>query len=206
MNRVVQSVVGLVCLVSVGLGVVQAEQTKATPAMSPEKEAAMALWQKASSPSEGHKALEPFVGTWTYTAQWWVSPNTIPEAMTGTTTNSLIFGGRFLQQTFRGEAQGYPPFDGLGLTGYDNIRQEYQSVWLDNMGTGLMTSTGQFDAATQTMTETGDFSCPMTGEAHRKFRAVWKTIDPTHNSYTSYSFTPDGTEFKSMEILYTKSP
>ncbi len=59
-------------------------------------------------------------------------PAASPPAMAGTTTNSLIFGGRFLKQEVRGTVEGHPPFEGIGITGYDNIRKEYQSVWFDN--------------------------------------------------------------------------
>ncbi len=183
-----------------------AESAKsAQPAMSPEKQAAMEVMQQLGSPSEGHKALEPFVGTWSYTAQWWMSPEAPPESMTGTATNSLIFGGRFLKQEFRGEVQSQPPFEGIGYIGYDNIRKAYQSVWLDNMATGMMVGAGAFDAATQTLTDQGDFSCPLTGEAHRPFRAVWKVVDQNHMTYESYMRTPEGREFKSMEIHYTRA-
>ena len=179
------------------------EATTAQPAATA-KEAAMAAMQKLGSPSEGHKALEPFVGTWTYTAQWWMSPDTPPESMTGTTVNSLVFGGRFLKQEFRGTTEGQPPFEGLGIVGYDNIRKEYQTVWFDNMATGIMMGTGQFDAATKTLTDQGSFSCPLTGETRRTFRAVWTVGDANHHTYENYMHAPDGHEFKAMEIHYTR--
>jgi len=178
----------------------------AQPAVDPALEAMMAAAKLAGSPGEGHKALEPFVGTWTYTMEWRLSPDAPPQQMSGKSVNTLVFDGRFLKQEVQGDATpDFPAFGGLGFTGYDNIRKEYQSVWLDNMGTGLMMSTGQRDPATGTIAEQGDFSCPMTGEAHRKFRAVWKAVDPQHNIYESYSYAPDGREFKSMEIRYTRA-
>ena len=130
----------LSCLLSWGASPTQAEQaTSVQPPMDPAKQAAMEAMQRLGSPSEGHKALEPFVGSWTYTLEWWMSPDAPPESMTGTTTNSLIFGDRFLKQEVHGEgeAEGHPPFEGIGFTGYDNIRQEYQSVWFDSVGTGI---------------------------------------------------------------------
>ncbi len=206
MRKVVRSAVLVSCVFALGAGLARGEETKTAPATDAAKQAAMEAWKKAGSPSEGHKALEPFVGTWNYTMKWWMTPDAQPESMTGTTTNSLIFGGRFLKQEVRGEAKDQPSFEGLGFTGYDNIRKEYQSSWFDNMATGMMTGIGQFDPSTKTITEQGDFSCPMTGEAHRWYRAVWKSVDANHNSYESYSRTPEGREFKSMEILYTRAP
>ncbi len=187
-------------------GLVQAQQEKMShPAMDPAKQAAMEAMQRLGSPSEEHKALEPFVGSWTYTAQWWMSPDAPPEAMTGSATNTLIFGGRFLKQEIRGEAEGQPSFEGIGFIGYDNLRKEYQSVWFDNMATGMMMGTGRFDAATQTLTDAGKFSCPLTMETHRQFRSAWTVVDPTHNTYESYMRTPEGREFKAMEIYYSRA-
>lgn len=206
MNRAVRVVVGISFVLGIGTGLSQAEQAQTAQAMDSEKQAAMEEMKRLGSPSEGHKALELFVGNWTYTAQFWMSPDAPAQSMTGTTTNTLIFGGRFLKQEVTGEAmEGFPPFEGLGFTGYDNIRQEYHSVWFDNMGTGIMVGTGEFDAATKSITEEGDFSCPMTGESHREFRAVWTVVDADHNTYESYMSSPDGQEFKAMELHYTRA-
>ena len=204
MRTTIRSMVMVLVLALNGVPV-RAEQKIAQPAMSPEKQAAMEAMQRLGSPSEGHKALEPFAGSWTYTAQWWMSPDAPPEAMTGTATNSLIFGDRFLKQEFRGEAEGQPPFEGVGFTGYDNLRKEYQTVWFDNVATGMMVGAGQFDAAAKALTDQGDFSCPVTMETHRPFRSVWTVVDQDHNTYANYMRAPDGREFKAMEIRYTRA-
>ena len=208
MHRSVWSVVMCACAVIVGAPLACAEQGKAAqPAMDPAKQAAMEAMQRLGSPSEGHTALEPLVGQWTYTAKFWMALDAPAESMAGASTNSLVFGGRFLKQEIHGEASGgQPPFDGIGFTGYDNIRKEYQTVWLDNMATGMMMGTGQFDAATKTLTDQGDFSCPLTGETHRQFHSVWNVVDQNHTVYENYMRAPDGKEFKSMEIRYTRTP
>ena len=205
MRTTVRLMVGVLVLALNG-EFARAEQAKsAQPAMDPAKQAAMEAMQRLGSPSEGHKALEPLTGAWTYTAQWWMSPEAPPESMTGTATNSLIFGGRFLKQDIRGEAEGQPSFEGIGFIGYDNLRKEYQSVWFDNMATGMMMGTGRFDASTKTLTDAGKFSCPLTMETHRQFRSAWTVVDPTHNTYESYMRTPEGREFKAMEIYYSRA-
>ena len=174
------------------------------PAMDPQKQAAMEAMKKLGSPSEGHKALQPLAGVWNYTAQWWISPESKPQSMKGTAVNNIVFGGRFLKEEIIGQAEGEPPFEGLGFTGYDNLRKEYQTIWFDNMNTSMMRGVGQFDAATKTLTDQGDFSCPITGETHRWYRTAWTVTDKDHTTYESYSKTPDGKEFKSLEIKYTR--
>ena len=196
----------LSCVFTLSAGLALAEQASTQPAPDAANAAAMEAMQRLGSPSEGHKTLEPLAGNWNYTLQWWMSPEAPPQAMSGTSANHLILGGRFLQQEVHGAATAeQPPFDGLGFIGYDNIRQEYQTTWFDNMATGMMVGTGQFDAAGQTFTERSDFSCPMTGEAHRQSRSVLKIVDANHHTYESYMRTPDGTEFKAMEIRYTRA-
>jgi hypothetical protein len=32
------------------------------------------------------------------------------------------------------------PFEGLGYTGYDNVKKQYFGTWIDSMSTGIMTS------------------------------------------------------------------
>ena len=198
------------------VGVARAQQEKlASPAMDqakqgamdPAMQAAMEKMKVLGAPSEGHKALEPLIGSWSYTAQFWMQPDSQPETMTGSVVNTLIFGGRFLKQEFSGTAmaEGQPPFEGLGILGFDNIRKEYQTVWFDNMSTSMMRGAGQFDASTSTLSDSGDFSCPVTGESHRWYRSAWTVTDANHTTYESYSRTPEGREFKSMEIHYTRT-
>ena len=171
-----------------------------------QKKTMMEKMQQLGGPSEGHKVLEPLVGNWTYDGQWWMSPDAPAESMKGTATNTLIFGGRFLREEVHAPAQGdQPAFEGLGFTGYDNIRKEYQTVWFDNMNTSMMRGAGKFDAATSTLTDEGDFSCPITGESHRWYRTDWKILDQNHATYESYSRTPEGREFKSLEIRYLRA-
>ena len=207
MRGSMRSIVVVAWALALGVSAARAEEAKpAQPAMDPAKQAAMEAMHKAGSPGEAHQALEPLVGHWTYTAQFWMSPDAPPQTMAGTSVNSLVFGGRFLKQEILGEGmEGQPPFEGLGFTGYDNLRKAYQSIWLDNMATGMMTGAGTFDAATRTLASQGDFSCPVTGETHRWFRAGWTVVDRDHNTYESYFRAPDGREFKAMVIHYTRA-
>ena len=207
MHRIVQGVAVLAYILFMGAGATQAVEQAGHETMDPEQAAAMEAAQTLGSPSEGHAALKPFAGTWTYELEWRLSPDAPVQPMTGSTINTLIYGGRFLKQEVSGEATAdFPAFEGMGFTGYDNIREEYNSVWVDNMGTGIMKSTGQYDPATKTISEQGDVSCPMTGESHRKFRAMWKSVDENHSIYESYQYTPAGEEFKSMEIPDSAGP
>jgi hypothetical protein len=89
--------------------------------------------------------------------------------------------------------------------GYDNIRQEYSSLWLDNMATGVMVGAGQYDAASGTFHGNATMSCPMTGEKNRAMRSVCKVTDKNHYVHEMYMNDKDGKEFKAMEIAYTRA-
>ena len=180
-----------------------AEEASA-PAMTPEQQAKMEEMKKLGSPNENHKVLEPIVGKWTATTKMWMAPGAQPEESTGTSDNHWIMGGRFVQQDYKGTMMGQP-FEGMGVMGYDNIRAEYTSLWFDNMATGVMVGSSQFDAATKAFNGNATMSCPMTGEKNRAMRNVCKIVDNDHLTHEMYMNDKDGKEFKAMEISYTRA-
>jgi hypothetical protein len=180
------------------------KEKKAEAAAKAAQEAQMAEVMKRGMPGEAHKALEPFVGSWTHVLRWWHAPNTPPDEMRGTNVNSWMFGGRFLKQEVKG---GSPemPWEGLGIIGYDNIAGRYESVWFDGMATGIAHAHGAWDPAAKTLTETGTMSDMMTNTKDKPFRGVWKSIDANTNLYEMFTTAPDGKEYRNMEIIYTRA-
>ena len=94
-------------------------------------------------------------------------------------------------------------FEGMGILGYDNIRQEYQNIWFDNMSTGLMMSTGQYNSEGQMIKEEGMLSCPLTN-GERWFRSVTTFVDENTFTYETFMKDENGNEFQSMIINYTR--
>ncbi len=167
------------------------------------QDAMMAKWHQYATPAENHKTLDAFVGSWKYKVSMRMSPDAKPEISEGTSESKWILGGRFVQQSVSGVSMGQQ-FEGIGIIGYDNAKGEYDSMWIDSMGTGMMRGTGTFDTKSKTLTEKGTFSCPFRG-GESKFRT--NTIITNANSYTMEMYGPDiatGEEFKSMEITYTR--
>lgn len=192
-------VVSLAILVAGGLEAADQKSKAKEMQMDPAMQEAM----KRAAPGENHNALEPFAGRFTTTSRMWMKPGEPPQESTGSAEHTWVLGGRFLKMDVRGDMGGQT-FQGLGYLGYDNIRGEYTAVWLDNMSTGIARASGQFDPATKKYTESGTFSCPMTGETDRRFRGEWKVIDNNTLSYTMYNPGPDGKEVKGMEISYKR--
>lgn len=200
-TRIWMIVLAMICLLNGSSVFAEDKAAAAKAGMDPVQ---MEKMKAAMAPGEAHQKLAPFAGKWNYTAQFWMTPDAPPETMTGTGMNEMVYGGRFLKQVATGTWMG-EPWEGTGYTGYDNIRKEYQSIWVDSMATGIMWAEGDYDDATQTLTLNGTGSCPLTGEAHHKVRSEWKLIDKDHTVYTAYSAGKDGKEFKGMEIHYTRS-
>ena len=173
------------------------------PAADAEKQAKKAEMQKYTTPNENHKALEPLVGQWKSSVKFWMMADAPPEVSEGTSENHWIMGGRFVEQDFKGTSMGQP-FEGMGITGYDTIRGEYASLWLDNMATGIMVASAQFDPATKSLNQNGTMSCPLTMEKSRPIRSVWKIVDNDHNTYVAFMNDKNGKEYKAMEIAYER--
>lgn len=177
--------------------------TSAAPAPSKEEAEMMAKWQAAMTPGPEHAKLNPMAGTFTSNVKMWMAPDAPPTESTGTTESRWILGNRFLQQTHHGSMMG-EPFEGHGITGYDNVQKKYVGTWIDSMGTGIMTSTGTAGADGKTLSFTAEMWDPMTGKVSKARELV--TID----SNDKHRFEMWGTdpqtkkEYKVLEIVYTR--
>ena len=178
----------------------EAAKTELPPGMTEEM---MAKMQEYGAVNENHKVLENFVGSWDYTMKWWMATDSTAEESTGTSEVKSIMGGRFIEQAVSGTSMGQP-FEGRGTTGYNNLTKEYTSIWIDNMGTGTLTSTASYDPAAKTLTETGSHTCPISPDGKRSFRAVTTIVDETAYTYEMYTNDEAGKEFKNMEITYKR--
>lgn len=173
-------------------------------AMTPEQQAMMQQMEKFSSPSDAHKQLEPMAGNFTFTTKAWMKPGDKPMEGKGTITNAWVYGGRFLKRDFKMECNGQT-MEGTGYSGYDNVRGEYQDIWLGSMGTGVMVSAGTYDAASKTFKIAGTASDPMTGNKAKPFRGEVKIVSNDKHVFMMFDKGPDGKEFKMMEETYTRS-
>src|SRR6185436_20447428 len=116
-----------------------AAQDKPADKKPPMDPAMMEAMMKAAMPGPAHKVLDSMVGTWDTNVTSWMMPGADPISGTGWSENKWVLGGRFVEQRFKGDFMGMP-FEGIGYTGYDNVKKHYFGSWMDNMGTGMMTS------------------------------------------------------------------
>lgn len=165
----------------------------------------MQKWMEFATPGEPHQRLAEMVGDWDYEMTWWMAPDAPPETSTGTMTAEMSMDGRYLIENWTGTAMGQP-FSGRSTMGYDNFRDEYISTWIDNMGTGIMVSRGQYDPAQDALVTTGTFDDIMTGERDKTMRGVSKRLDENTLHVEMFVPGPDGQEFKTGEIHATRKP
>ncbi|MGE5177685.1 MAG: DUF1579 domain-containing protein [Bacteroidota bacterium] len=171
-------------------------------AAKPTQEEMMAAMMKLAAPGPEHSALNPLAGSWKTVIKTWADPSAEPVASDGTCDRSWIMGGRYLVSNYKGNFQGMP-FEGMEVLGYDNIKKQYVSSWVDNMGTGILSSQGgAMDPATHSFTLSGTFPDPSGKE--QSVRQVTNIVDG--NTYVMTMFAnAGGKEAKMMEITYTRA-
>lgn len=154
-----------------------------------------------STPGEIHKMMAKSAGDWTADISMWMQPGASPMKSTGEMKNEMILGGRYLKGTNTGNFMGQP-FEGISTTAYDNAKKMFINTWIDNMGTGIMTLTGTWDAANNSINLSGTMVDPSSGK-DVPVREVLKMVDDNHQTLEMYA-SMGGQEFKTMEINFTR--
>lgn len=179
-----------------------AQEGQKQPQMSPEEKAMMEAYAKAATPGTQHQWLASKAGKWEVNGKSWTSPTAAVTPFTGTADRSLMLGGRVLAEKVSTPALMGQPFEGFGLTGYDNTTGEFWGTWNDSMGTGLMTTSGKCDEK-GACTHMGEYVDPMTGKK-KVSRMTSRDEGPDKEVHEMFDTGPDGKEFRSMEIVYTR--
>ncbi|PYI71990.1 MAG: hypothetical protein DMF02_04950, partial [Verrucomicrobia bacterium] len=119
----------------------------------------MKQMMEKSKLNDNHKLLSSLDGNWNFAIKMWMNPdpNAPPQESKGIATRKSIMGGRYVMMDVTGKMQ-MPgedgkmkdmQFKGMGLEGYDNVKQKFVASWVDNMGTGIEFSEGTYDPATK---------------------------------------------------------
>jgi hypothetical protein len=145
------------------------------------------------------------VGDWKIAGKFRMTPDAPWMESKSESHSEMIMDGRFLVQKVKGEPMmGMPtPFEGFGVTGYDNMKQKYQNVWMDNMGTMMMVSEGTCSSDGKEITYMSKMPDPMSGQ-DVDVKMVYKVESPGRHIMEMHSPGPDGKMFMNMELTYTK--
>jgi hypothetical protein len=180
----------------------KAHEAMGQPAAAMDPKAMMEMYEKANAMGEEHKGLAGMVGTWDATVSMWMDPSAPAMTSTGVSTNTAMFGGRYIQQDYTGQFMG-KEFQGMGYTGFNKATGKYEGVWMDSMGGSITYSSGEMAADKKSLVFYGAETDPMTKQT-MKFKDVIAMVDADHHVMTRFYVMPDGTEAKSMEIKYVR--
>jgi hypothetical protein len=214
-ERQVFGVALLALCTAIGTGVFAAQdkpQDKGAPTNKPaasgqkdsgQASAMQAKMKEFGTPGTAHKVFDGFVGRWTVDVKMFEPGSTTPMESKGSSDAKWIMGGRYLEETVRGEYMGQP-FEGRCTMGYDNLKKSYVSAWIDNMSTAVMYGEGAYDPATKTFTWTGECPDVMAGK-YTPSRSTMKMVDPDHWTAQAYKTGADGKEALMMQLDYTRA-
>jgi len=163
-----------------------------------DKEEMMKKALAAGTPGAAHKALDAFTGNWKAEVKCFMDADGPANVTQGTAKVSWILGGRYLEEEFHGEMMG-KPFNGRWLLGFNNTKQKYQSVWVDDFGTAMITSEGKGESGNKVITLEGKTDCAGTGQKDIAMKQVFRILSADKHVV---EMSHDGR--KSMEITYTR--
>lgn len=165
--------------------------------------AEMEAMVRAGTPGEQHRMLGEMAGTWKVTMRAWMAPGQPAMESSATSEVTSLLGGRYTQERFAGTFMG-APFEGTGLSGYDNVTKKYVGTWADNMSTGVMMMTGDYDAASKTYNMVGSYNDPVTGGV-KSMRLSTQVVDANKHVESFFDMLPGGKEVKIMELTYVRA-
>jgi len=146
-------------------------ETVAQPeGFTPTPEMIKQMMEEQAKLAPEHEKLVPFAGTWDAEMHFIMEPGAEPDVSHGTSVNTLILGGRVLETKFKGDISMFGEkmaFTGAGHMGFDKLKGEYFSTWVDSLSTSLLVSYGKPSEDGASLTLSGMSMSPM-GEVPMK--------------------------------------
>ena len=153
-------------------------------------------------PTVEHDRLKEHAGVWNVESSFYMDPNPETPPMVVQAKETIeMFGPFWTTGTYESEMMGMP-FQGKATLGYDPENKEYVSTWIDTMSPTFFCFRGNFEGETLTMRGRA-FDCMSKMEANYRTTEVHKS--PNERVFEMFMEMPDGTEFKMMTHVYTRS-
>jgi hypothetical protein len=213
MTRTVKfSIFGLAAFATLTASVALTQDKKAAPAAPAPADAAqqemekeMAAVMAAATPGPMHKFLCEGAGTWKGKNTMWMGEGAPPVQSDSKAVVTPFLDNRFTRVEVSGDMPGMGMFSGFGVYGYDNVAKQFQCTWMDSMGTGMATGTGELSADGKTMTWTLTYNCPIQKKPV-SFKEVDRITGKDTRTMEMWGNDPKtGKEFKMMEVLQTRA-
>jgi hypothetical protein len=95
------------------------------------------------------------------------------------------------------------PFQGRGITAYDNFKKKYISTWTDSMSTGIFISEGSADESGKVLTFVGKMDDPMTGQKDKPTKFIIRILSADKHVMEMHDLSL-GEKSKVFEMTYTR--
>ena len=172
----------------------------------------MAKWLATTKSGPNHAKLDPFVGEWNLEMKTWMGgPGSQPSVTKGESTIKWILDKHYLQE--ESTIEGMRPDEtgrmkpvtlhGMGLTGYDNYRNTYNTTWFSNESTQRLTFSGVCDPSGKTFRYYGEMDEPMLDVTGRTIKAVQRIVSDDKIVFELYDLHA-GDDYKVIEVTYTR--
>jgi len=164
-----------------------------------EQELKMKKMEAAGTPGVPHQALGALLGKWKAEVRSWCEPDQPPKVSRGESSVERTLDGRFVKEEFHGDMMGQK-FTGHCLIGFDNTKQKFNCLWIDDKHTSMFVSEGRGDGNNRTITLEGKGVCPESGRTDVPMKQIIHLLSPEKHVVETFN---DGE--RSMEITYTRS-
>jgi hypothetical protein len=165
---------------------------------APSPVAVLKALAESGRPGEEHKKLQPFVGDWNDSLKLWTDPNQPPAELKLTAQRKWILGGRFVQESFKGELDG-ETFEGMGVLGYDSAQKKFTISQFCGLASTASSSLATSNESGRTFNCATEECCPLSGEKLKGRDEI--VIESNDRIVTNIYKTVDGKEAKVMEIV-----
>lgn len=170
--------------------------------MDEEMAAMMEKMEAAGRPGPHHDALKPLAGNWEGFVEITMAPGQEPMKMPATISREWIMDGRFMKEAVKSETDD-GPFNGMGLVGFNNVDGVYESMWVDNTGTAILTETGTYDVEKKTFRFYSSHRDPASGKLNMGHVEL-DLSNPNRHVMTGWRIGPDGKAFKSFYGVFER--
>ncbi len=151
-----------------------------------------------AAPGTPHLFFEHFVGNWASSS---VVMETEPQL--GSSTNTMILGGRFLEMKYQGAFLGIA-LEGRVTIGYDNYKHKYTGVFIDNLNTSIRTAEGTHDNSGNTLTLWGTMDEWLTDVHDKPVMYRYTVVNAGTIVFEVHDLSLDSGETKVIEVTYKK--
>lgn len=198
-KSVVGALLGLITLAGLSGGNLA---VSAQPAKDVVQDADVLRKNLAMTPGPMHQLLARLEGDWFFETTTFTVPGGAPERAQGEAQKRLIFGGRFLEESWRGEKLG-APWQGRSLLGWDNLAKEFQGVFLDDLTTAMIAARGRLEADGAAVTFAAETKNPFTDQLEQ-LRLVLRLTDENHHLIEIWAKAPKQPERRLQETRYSR--